>query len=158
MSSHSHALPVNEAAAVRQEILTQHMELRRLLDCTNRLVRASAPQSEYVRRLRSGAAVLLRSLERHMAYEEAALVPILRETDSWGSVRADRLIEEHVRQREELRTMADVAAEESDGRSIGLALQALVADVLADMKHEEASLLNAQVLHDVPLSHGPFNG
>ncbi len=152
MNSHAFVPPANDAAAVRQEILSQHMELRRLLDCTNRLVQAVAPEAEYVKRLRSGAAVLLRSLERHMVYEEAVLVPILRETDTWGGLRADRLIVEHARQREELQTMADLSTQEQDGRGIGLALQALIADVLADMKHEEASHLTIEVLYDAPLS------
>lgn len=137
------------ADAARTEILAQHAGIREVLGDLDRLTReVLSGQGPGVIRLRAVVGGLRLQLERHLAFEEAHLVPVLKRADPWGPDRVKRLAEEHARQRRELATLEGDALATSDLRMTALALQKLIADVLTDMDHEERSLLVSDVLRD----------
>ena len=137
------------AAAVRDEILAQHSALRRFLEEVAAAARATGAGDESSGRSLCAMCMRLRSrFERHLAFEEATLVPALRQTDPWGVERARRLVDEHARQRQELSTLVALGQMEHDARTVAFVLQTLVSDILIDMEHEERELLVPEVLRD----------
>jgi hypothetical protein len=140
------------ASDVRSEILAQHGALRTFLTDAAQTARSAAGGDVAAGRTLFSICARLRSrLERHMAFEEGALVPALRASDPWGVERARRLLEEHVRQRQELSALVQVSQTEAEARTVAFTLQTLISDVLIDMDHEERELLTPQVLHDDPI-------
>lgn len=143
------------AASVRAEILGQHAALRTFLAHAAAVAGAAAQGDGIAARLLFPVCARLRTrLERHMAFEEGVLVPSLRESDACGPARAAHLLDEHVRQRQELSTLVAIAQGHADGdaatdvRGAALTLQTLISDILVDMRHEEKDLLAPDVLHD----------
>jgi hypothetical protein len=143
---------VPSASDVRREIFAQHGVLRTFLADAAQTARSAAGGDVAAGRMLFAICARLRSrLERHMAFEEGALVPALRASDPWGIERARRLLEEHVRQRQELSALVQLSQTEAEARTVAFTLQTLISDVLIDMDHEERELLTREVLHDDPI-------
>ena len=114
----------------------------------------------------SRGAELLREAElfadlffRHLEMEEAQLLPLLRTIDAWGSERARLVLDEH---REQRRLLLGYVRDLHDPHS-GLArlareTLALIADIEADMLHEEESVLSEDLLRDDVISLDPMGG
>src|SRR6476659_3837842 len=88
-----------DAGTALRGILWQHQRIRTLLN-EMRAVAEAALDGE-VRSLNAVASAIgaVRSImEVHLAFEEAVLVPILRDDPPLGPQRADRLLDEHARQ------------------------------------------------------------
>lgn len=140
------------ASSVRAQILAQHDRLRSFLAQAVRIAHAAAGGDTSAGRSLFAICTGLRTrLEKHMAFEESALVPALLQGDSWGAERARHLEDEHVRQRQELTMLVAVGQTEADPRTVAFTLQTLISDVLIDMDHEERDLLVPEVLHDDPI-------
>ena len=88
-------------------------------------------------------------LEEHMATEERWLVPALLETD-WGEIRANRILEDHAKQRLALESLAGLE-EERNARKLGRELIAISALILAEMQQEETECLRPDVLRESTL-------
>ncbi len=135
------------ASCLRAQILSQHAAIREILGRLNTDAMDAfrgTESGELAQSLRS----FLRTLQDHTAFEEETLVPLLRESDPWGPQRATRLLEEHVRQRAELAAMEREAAAGHTPATLALMTQTLIAEVLADMEHEERNYLVPDVLRD----------
>ena len=80
-------------------------------------------------------------LEHHLSAEETLLVPFLEDDPPFGPRQAERLRDEHGRQRQELQVLTVLPARESVAtlartyRNLGIA-------IVADMEAEEEHLLN----------------
>ena len=86
---------------------------------------------------------------RHLALEDAYLVPALREADSWGEERARRVEVEHAEQRADMdRLLEDLRDRQRPADEIAKELRELVTALLTDMEQEEASCLDPRVLRD----------
>jgi hypothetical protein len=113
-------VPPSALDEVKEHILSDHREIRAMLDEVAAIV-ASVPPGEdgsaALRRLSEPVWKLTLFFEEHMAFEERHLLPLLLETGDWGTIRAKRLKEEHHAQRSVLRTMVkefDARAKSND--------------------------------------------
>ena len=99
-----------DAGTALRGILWQHRHIRTLLDQMRAVAEAAldgkAPSPNAV----ASAIGAVRSImEVHLAFEETVLLPILRDDPPLGPQRADRLLDEHARQRTTLATLHDEA-------------------------------------------------
>jgi len=90
---------------------------------------------------------LVSAVEDHLHMEDVLLVPALRECDGWGKVRAERVSEEHRRQREQLSALRRLA-KHGPASDAARAAEELLAALLADMDAEEKDLLSPNLLRD----------
>jgi len=138
------------AARARQTVLDQHVELRKLL--TMGLVQVHAavkgggelPGHEP---LRSLVAMIRDLFVRHLADEEALILPILEDDLPLGPLRAKRLREEHTEQRAELEALCGWPEEESD-LELALRFEGLGMILLDDIADEERHLLTSEIIRD----------
>jgi hemerythrin-like domain-containing protein len=137
---------------VRSRVLSDHEVLRELLEQLEALageISRPEPDRDRVDRLRGEADAFLARLREHMRWEEAYLLPALREADAWGQERADRLIADHREQRELFDFI--LSRLHDRGRSdamVAADVRALIGLLREDMEHEEAELLDERVLRD----------
>lgn len=125
---------------VHATILRQHAEIRarfRALDA------CSAPAASPLAKAyaRTSLRWLAARFDAHLAFEEQALGPWLRELDAWGPVREAAMLTEHVEQRARLeRACVSVEAEAADGIDVEHEISWLVVTFLEDMAREEREL------------------
>lgn len=142
------ARPV-DAGTARRGILWQHERLRTLLDKARVLADARldgelfAPDA-----VASAIGDIHSAMEVHLKFEEAVLLPLLRDDLPIGPERADRLVEEHVQQRGMLAALHKEASSQPELPLLASKLAALIAWLLADMMEEERSLLNPDAVRD----------
>ena len=87
-------------------------------------------------------------MEVHLKFEEAVLLPLLRNDLPIGPQRADRLVDEHFQQRAMLAALHKEASARPELPLLATKLAALTSWLLADMAEEECSLLNPDALRD----------
>jgi iron-sulfur cluster repair protein YtfE (RIC family) len=90
---------------------------------------------------------LYRDLRDHLDFEDALLAPALREADAWGGIRADQLERHHREQRQALRELSERSRSEPPVALVQT-VTSLIADLRADMTHEERDLLSCDLLRD----------
>jgi iron-sulfur cluster repair protein YtfE (RIC family) len=137
------------AGTAREHILSDHDHLRGLLKQLAESTLDALRDERRRPRVRDSLAELRDELERHLAYEEATLIPLLANADAWGPARVDNLVKDHSGQRALL-----VALTEDAGDGVRT-IEALVDEISwfvrsleHDMVDEEATFLNAEVLGD----------
>ena len=150
-----------DPSQVRSVILTEHKHLRGLLAQVVTSAEALLAQSSVAHweKLREDGRILLGRLCNHIELENRILAPALRDTDSYGPLRARTLIEDHAQQRGQLEATL-MLLDDPNQPMEGLAqrLLELVADVRADMAHEERDLLDPELLRDSILTTDTFTG
>jgi len=138
-----------DAGTARGAILGQHERLRDLLAKASAVAEAAlderAPAPDAVA---SAIGDIRTIMEVHLAFEEKALLPILRDDPPLGPQRADRLLDEHSRQRETLATLHREACAFPHFPLLAAKLAFLTEWLLADMNEEERSLLIPEVVRD----------
>jgi hypothetical protein len=87
-------------------------------------------------------------MEVHLAFEEAVLLPLLRADLPLGPPRADRLVDEHRRQRGVLAGLHREACQHPQLPTLAAKLAFLTSWLLADMAEEERCLLIPEVVRD----------
>lgn len=97
-------------------------------------------------------------MEVHLAFEERSLLPILRDDPPLGPERADRLLDEHRRQRMSLATLHREACAFPQVPILAAKLAFLAEWLLADMEEEERSLLLPEVVRDDVVSIDQTSG
>ena len=145
------------AETVRRLVLEQHHHLRRMLTMGLAQARQSAPGDGGQEPLRDLVALIRDVFVRHLADEEALIVPILELDRPAGPLRVQALREEHDRQRSELDTLCAWPEEGSD-LELAARLESLARTLLADITHEEQELLVPEVVRDDPSEHGLGDG
>jgi iron-sulfur cluster repair protein YtfE (RIC family) len=138
---------------VRRVILDDHRWLRELLaDARETARRVETGDHALCGRLRELSQTLHQRFLGHLALEEQHLVPALRDADAWGVERAGLLLAEHAGQRERVAELLDALRQPCGNCPVlARAVGSLADDLLADMEHEEATLLAERVLHDDPV-------
>ena len=138
-----------DAGTARGAILGQHQRIRTLLSRAREVAEAAlddnAPSPDAVA---SAIGDIRTIMEVHLAFEEKSLLPILRDDPPLGPVRADRLLDEHHRQRETLSTLHREACAFPQFPILAAKLAFLTEWLLADMNEEERSLLVPDVVRD----------
>lgn len=133
---------------VRARILDGHRVLRDQLTKLEAEVDALARNEVHVESVTATARWLLAELTAHTQLEDDVLAPALRELDAWGPVRANMLLEHHEQQRGDLGRLLSIYNQPQDPQLIAEITLALIADIRADMHHEETGLLTATLLRD----------
>jgi acetyl-CoA carboxylase beta subunit len=98
-------------------------------------------------------------LEWHMSLEDRQLAPILRDADAFGPIRAERLAEDHARQRVELETLLRRVEQAADTPELVRRTRGLVEAVRADIAYEDTAYLGEGLLRDdIVVNDGAFGG
>jgi hypothetical protein len=138
-----------DAGAAIGAILAQHRRIRDLLAKARAVAEAAldgrAPSPDAVA---SAIGDIRAIMEVHLAFEEKALLPILRDDPPLGPQRAERLLGEHSHQRETLAALHREACAFPFFPILAAKLAFLTEWLLADMNEEERSLLVPEVVRD----------
>jgi len=130
-------------------ILAQHQRIRALLDRAHGVAEAALDdEAPFPDAVASAIEDIRTVLEVHLAFEERVLLPILRDDLPLGPERADRLLDEHGRQRATLATLHREASRSPQLPILAAKLAFLTEWLLADMIEEERSLLVPDVVRD----------
>jgi hypothetical protein len=138
-----------DAGTAVASILAQHRRIRSLLDRARAVAEAAldgTPPSEDA--VASAIGDIRTTMEVHLAFEEKTLLPILRDDPPLGPQRADRLLDEHRRQRLPLAALHREASIAPHGTMLAAKLAFLTSWLLTDMNEEERSLLIPEVVRD----------
>jgi hypothetical protein len=87
-------------------------------------------------------------MDIHLAFEERVLMPLLADDLPLGPQRAERLLDEHRRQRETLATLHREACAHPGLPTLAVKLAFLTSWLLADMDEEERSFIIPDVVRD----------
>lgn len=151
---------------VRSRIALEHEELR------GRLAQLEAHVSALAEGIRAALPLVLahtselsaRLLE-HVDLEDRLLAPALRVADAWGEQRERELLTHHREQRRQIGDLLDALQSLSQGRQDPSAIVSLVrtvrgfaAELELDMQHEDAALLNSDLLRDDVVAIGAEDG
>jgi iron-sulfur cluster repair protein YtfE (RIC family) len=138
-----------DAGTARRGILWQHVRLRQLLEHAQALAEERLDGEVSVPDAVASAIGDIRSaMEVHLAFEESVLLPLFRDDLPLGPVRAERLIDEHVRQRATLAALHKEAGHHPELPTLAAKLSALTSWLLTDMDEEERSVLNPDALRE----------
>jgi Hemerythrin HHE cation binding domain len=128
----------------------QHARIRGLLDDLDRLALGPVVASEHG--VAVGLAALLSRLARivaaHNASEEAALRPLLAQTDAWGPERVEAMIADHVAEHAALRAMIEPLHHLTDVERLRGSAAELAVRLRGHLDAEERTFLNPRVLRD----------
>lgn len=132
------------AETARRLVLEQHHRLRRMLRMGLAQARQSAAGDGGQEPLRDLVGLIRDVFVRHLADEEALIVPILEVDLPVGPLRVEALHEEHDRQRRGLETLC-AWPEEGDDLELAARFEALARTLLEDIDHEEREFLIPEV-------------
>lgn len=142
---------------IRQQVLSQHEGLRRLLTGLEQEVRSAADPARAAG-LAHRWKELRAALDAHMAYEDAVLKPALEDIDAWGADRADQVLDNHLRQRERLEQIDLVFSPVVTHQARLDSLLGIIGELRQDMAQEEKTQLRADVLRDDVVAIGQAGG
>jgi hemerythrin-like domain-containing protein len=137
-----------EREEVRTRILSEHAQLRELLDeLVGHIERFQYGSHEIGAELRARGIAFFEVFASHISLEDATLVPALRELGQEGNHLAERLAHEHQEQRELIRYLL-ARLEHDDRPSLVVAqeLRNFSEYVRQDMAHEEETILREDLL------------
>ena len=129
---------------VRQRILEQHDALRGHLDALQAALAASTASDV----LKQAASQVQEALTRHIADEEALLLPELQDVDGFGAARVAALQKEHMEQRELLGALVDSIKNSESENELHAHVRELISRIRTDMDEEEKTHLTRKVLKD----------
>jgi iron-sulfur cluster repair protein YtfE (RIC family) len=138
-----------DAGTARRGILWQHERIRDLLERTRAVAEAALDgEAAAADAVASAIGDIRSTMEVHLTFEETVLLPLLRADLPIGPQRADRLLDEHGRQREVLASLHEEACAHPELPTLAAKLAFLVSWLLADMGEEERCLLIPDVVRD----------
>ena len=139
---------------VRTRILREHDALGARIEELAALVsQLNAGQSGAWAAVLEAAQSLHSELREHIDFEDEVLAPALRQSDSWGPLRADQLIRHHAQQRAELRELG-VRCTREDAAGLADLVTAMIVELRLDIAHENRDFLHADLLRDDVISDG----
>jgi hypothetical protein len=123
------------------ELISQHDSLRGFMDrCEDLADKLDADPSGDPTTLTKELARLRLAFDAHNKYEEQLLRPVLLAHDSFGAVRVDRMIDDHVHEHQAIRERLSTPAT--------AALRDVIETLRAHLAAEERYLLSSKVLRD----------
>jgi hypothetical protein len=147
-----------DASDLRKLILSDHSRIRRKLRDIRRVRNAiSRGDMRAKHQLRAQALELVTLFLTHLKSEDVLLVPVLRDIDAWGPIRASRVEREHEEQRSEMSALTDTV-EVGTTLELCRALEAITHKLLEDMDGEERLVLSAELLRDDPVAIDQVDG
>lgn len=133
---------------VRSRVLAEHVwlsqKISRLESSADRCLCGTPGE---LPRLQAMLGDLFGSLRRHLSTEEEILLPLLRQVDAWGDLRAEQVRRDHEAQRREMQDLERVA-ETAPPEELADAALELCATLREDMDTEERVTLSPRVLRD----------
>jgi hypothetical protein len=138
-----------DAGTARRGILGQHERIRVLIEKARGVAElaldgvARAPDT-----VASMIADLRSTLDAHLTFEERVLLPLFRDDLPVGPQRADRLLDEHQRQRDMLAALDREATAFPELPTLAAKLAFLTSWLISDMAEEERALLDPDVVRD----------
>jgi hypothetical protein len=134
-----------EQLEMRRRLATDLAVLRSLTRALLQVARAASQDEKQRPLIRDVLSQLCVEANRHFAYEEEFVAPILESVDAWGPVRVEQLCKEHDEQRSALCSLA--ADAETESRNVDELMGEI--EWFFDrfeqlMSHEEDGLLNAE--------------
>jgi hypothetical protein len=133
---------------VRDQLLAEHAGLRRLMALCEGEAKLILSGECSDRQLLTRVLQLVDAVESHNLHEEEALRPLLLDSDSFGPVRVEQMMEDHVTEhdwlRQSLREAAELEVPDRSARAVLAAMQL----IREHMDEEEAQFLNDRVLRD----------
>lgn len=142
-----------DATQIRTQLLTQHAELRALIEQARAAIghsSMSGPEGDNA--LAASVGRLASALRVHNAREEQLLKGILATVDAWGPARAEIMDERHTAEHKELH------AEFVDASLDRERVRQLLDRLLDHMAYEEKSFLNEDVLREDSIVINAFGG
>ena len=143
---------------VRRKVLSQHREIEQMLselEAGVAQLSAGTVDAEQVKR----AAYALRGiLELHMTFEEAHMVPAIKEADGFGPERVRHLHAEHAEQRQELDRLVDAIREAGSHDDLASGVTKLANMLRIDIEEEEREYVTDKLLRDSIIPTDTFGG
>lgn len=137
-----------DAGAARRGILQQHEWIRVVLGRGSAAAKARLEGDAPAEMVVEAIGELRSAMIAHLAFEESVLLPLLRDDLPLGPQRAERLLDEHARQRTMLDAVLEDAHSRPDLATLAVKLAFLSDWLYADMLEEERSLLDPDVIRD----------
>jgi hypothetical protein len=139
-----------QPSEIRKTVLDDHETLRAILASLERVARQVIEgESPLIGAVRLEGEELLKTLGRHMHWEDLYLRPALLQADAWGQARAERLDDDHREQRELLAySLSAVEDQSRPAAVIARQMLDLARLIREDMEDEERCLLDERVLRD----------
>jgi hypothetical protein len=138
-----------DAGSARRIILAQHQRIRALLARAREVAESAldehAPTPDAVA---SSIGDIHATFDVHLSFEEKVLCQILEDDLPLGPMRAERLRDEHVRQRATLTSLHDEARAAPQRPLLAAKLAFLASWLLDDMEEEERTLLTPDAVRD----------
>jgi acetoin utilization protein AcuB len=135
-------------SAVRQRILGEHVAIAEMMDRLESLAgKVNDGDRDSVEELRAGVRGLYERLGRHIDLEDRILAPALRDTPGFGELREQQLVSHHDEQRKSIKAHL-AALEDIKGPALAAQIVEFIAEVRADMKHEDDDFLKPELLKD----------
>lgn len=133
---------------VRARILQNHGALHAKLEILQRLaIEADGGSGAAAERAGELTRALFDELADHLDIEEQLLMPMLREIDAWGELRADELVKHHETQWTELKELR-ARADQSSVLAMAAELAVLISALRRDLLDEDREVLAPDVLRD----------
>jgi acetoin utilization protein AcuB len=154
-----HVAPQPEAMAPSQvlEVMhTEHVNIAQLLERAEDQAQGVLSGEHYgdreVHALRDAARQLYTGLTAHIELENRVLAPALKETDAWGPLRAEQLIQSHAEQKRVLEgALMELDDLAQPAESLAVHVKAVVELIRQDLAYEEQALLCPELLRDDPI-------
>jgi hypothetical protein len=138
-----------DASTARRAILTQHQRIRALLSHAREIAEHALDQDALPPdAVASAIGDIHTTLEVHLRFEEKVLIDILNDDLPLGPQRAERLRDEHARQRATLASLHDEAKRAPLVPMLAAKLAFLASWLLEDMEEEERTLLTPDGVRD----------
>jgi iron-sulfur cluster repair protein YtfE (RIC family) len=129
-----------DAGGARRGILWQHERIRGLLERARAVSDARLAGDATPEAVAEAVSDLHSTMEVHLAFEESVLVPLLKGDLPDGPARAERMLDEHTRQRRMLTTIHREAYHHPHLSALAMKLGFLASWLLVDMSEEEREL------------------
>jgi hemerythrin-like domain-containing protein len=123
-----------------RELMTQHDELRRIMDrCEDLADQLDSGRGDAGALTREIAALRV-AFDAHNKFEEQLLRPVLREIDAFGDVRIERMFTDHVGEHRTMRLQL--------GDATTNALRAAIDSLRVHLQAEESYFIASKVMRD----------
>jgi len=143
---------------VRRKVLSQHREIEQMLSELEAGVAHLADGKVDAGQVKRAAYALRGILELHMSFEEAHMVPAIKEADGFGPERVRHLHAEHAEQRQELDRLVDQIREASSTDDLAASVERLADMLRSDIEEEEREYVNEKLLRDNLIPSDTFGG
>ena len=149
MSAYLSGMGSMRPSEVRSRILRDHEALSERLTALQRFAdEAVESNGEACARTREFACGVVEELADHLDVEEQLLVPMLRDMDAWGPLRADELRQHHDQQWRGLKRLRDRVSSPLQPPELAAHIALMVQLLQHELAQEAHELLTPEILRD----------